>query len=198
MDRGPMVIIPPRQIRKVYSLPEDVLDVDDTQDQTLQVPWTVWDRMVTKQRLHLNVVRHQLNRNLTQITEVIAAEIAFGFSRVWGDSSDWVDVKIWDTCLRIIAGAANGAFCGQPLCRDPAFLDCLRDHAVGVFSGALLVNLTPWPLKSLSGLVAAQNGKPTPVLIGRRRMTVFNGSSMNAMVVKTRLLNSTRHEFATG
>ncbi|KAI0809679.1 ent-kaurene oxidase [Xylaria sp. FL0064] len=155
LDRGPQVIVPPRQIRKVYSLPEDILDVDETQDQTLQIKWTVWDDVVAKERLHVYVVRNQLNRNLKNITEAIADEINFGFSRMWGMDPDWKDVKIWDTCLRIVAGAANGAFCGQPLCRNPAFLDCLRDHAMSVFSGALLVSCTPWPFKSLSGIVAA-------------------------------------------
>ncbi|KAI1822654.1 ent-kaurene oxidase [Xylaria intraflava] len=155
LDRGPQVIIPPRQIKKVYSLPEDILDVDNTQDQTLQTKWTVWDDVVAKERLHVHVVRNQLNRNLTNITEAIADEISWGFSRMWGMERDWTDVKIWDTCLRIVAGAANGAFCGQPLCRNPRFLDCLRDHAMSVFSGALLVSCTPWPLKNLSGIIAA-------------------------------------------
>ncbi|KAI0502860.1 ent-kaurene oxidase [Xylaria bambusicola] len=155
LDRGPQVIVPPRQIAKVYSLPETILDVDDTQDQTLQIKWTVWDKVVSKERLHVHVVRNQLNRNLTNITEAIADEIDFGFNRMWGTDPDWRGVKIWDTCLRIVAGAANGAFCGQPLCRDPVFLDSLRDHAMSVFSGALLISCTPWPLKSLSGGIAA-------------------------------------------
>ncbi|KAI0404297.1 ent-kaurene oxidase [Xylaria palmicola] len=153
MDLGPQVIIPPQQIRNVYSLPEDILDVEETQNQLLQVRWTMRDKIIAQERLHANVVRNQLTRNIKNITETVADEIDSGFGRTWGTAPTWREVKIWDTCLRIVAGATNGAFCGQPLCRNPAFLDCLRDHAMSVFIGALLVNCTPWPLKSLSGIV---------------------------------------------
>ncbi|RYP11198.1 hypothetical protein DL765_007851 [Monosporascus sp. GIB2] len=152
LDRGPIVIVPPRQIRQVYSIAEDILDVDDTQDQTLQIRWTVWDKAVLKERLHVNVIRNQLNRNLTRVTEAIADDINFGFGRMWGTGTEWRDVKVWDTCLRIIAGAANGAFCGKPLCRNPAFLDSLRDHAMSVFSGALLISISPWPFNYATDL----------------------------------------------
>lgn len=136
MDRGPLVIIPPRQIKQVYSTPENALDVVESQDQTLAARYTMWDRFIIKERLHVNVIRNQLNRNLTSITPFIAEEIAFGFSRMWGDSSDWRDVKVWDTALRIIAGAANGAFCGKPLCEFTTFF-LKKKKKISKFIGSL-------------------------------------------------------------
>lgn len=38
--------------------------------------------------------------------------------------------------------------------RNGVFLDRIRDHAMGVFSGALLVSCSPGPLKPLAGIVA--------------------------------------------
>lgn len=119
MDRGPLVIIPPAQIKSVYALTDSILDVHKTQDENLQMKWTVWDKDVVEERLQVNVIHNQLNRNLVHVAETIYEEIEFGFNRMWGISSDWEEVKVWDTALRIIAGAANGVFCGRPLCGFP-------------------------------------------------------------------------------
>lgn len=116
MDRGPLVIIPPRQIKQIYKLTDAVLDVHKPQDENLQMKWTVWDRNVVQERLQVNVIHHQLNRNLNYVTTNIAEEIRFGLDRSWGNELEWKEIKVWDSALMIIAGAANGVFCGKPLC----------------------------------------------------------------------------------
>ncbi|RYP59541.1 hypothetical protein DL769_008483 [Monosporascus sp. CRB-8-3] len=155
MDRGPLVIIPPAQIKKVYALTDTVLDVHNTQDENLQLEWTVWDKDVIEERLHVNVIHNQLNRNLVHVSGKIYQEIEFGFNRMWGTGSQWKEVKVWDTALKIIAGAANGVFCGKPLCRNPKFLDALRDHAMGIFGSALVIGCTPRLLQPIPGIIAA-------------------------------------------
>ncbi|RYP13800.1 hypothetical protein DL767_010579 [Monosporascus sp. MG133] len=154
-DRGPLVIIPPTQIKKVYSLTDSVLDVHDTQDENLQLKWTVWDKDVIQERLHVNVIHNQLNRNLVHVSGDIYHEIEFGFERMWGTGPEWKEVKVWDTALRIIAGAANGVFCGKPLCRNSEFLDALKDHAMGIFGSALVIGCTPKLLQPIPGIIAA-------------------------------------------
>jgi hypothetical protein len=48
---------------------------------------------------------------------MIAEELSWGFERFWGtDTTEWKPIQIWDSALKLIAGAANGAFCGAPLC----------------------------------------------------------------------------------
>jgi cytochrome P450 len=155
MDRGRLVIIPPQQIKKVYALTDTVLDVHDTQNENLQMKWTVWDKHVIEERLQVNVIHNQLNKNLAHVTTNIYEEIEFGFKRMWGTSNEWTDVHVWDTSLRIIAGAANGVFCGKPLCRNPEFLDALRDHAMGIFGSALVIGCTPNLFKPIPGAIAA-------------------------------------------
>ncbi|KAI1207437.1 ent-kaurene oxidase [Annulohypoxylon truncatum] len=153
IERGPTVIVPPRQLKGIYGLPENVLDVHATQDQTLQSRWTIWDKEVANFGIHISVIRHQLTRNLEILTPTIAAEIELGFKRWWGTGKDWKEISVWDTCLKLIAGAANSAFCGKPLCRDTEFLDMVRDHAMAMFGGAIVINATPKPFKALSGVV---------------------------------------------
>lgn len=119
IDRGAMIILPPRLIKAVYSLPESVLDIHATQSETIQTKWTVWDKEVADNDFQINVVRHQITRNLETLTPLMADELERGFDRWWGSEVDgeWKEVKVWDACLKLIAGASNGAFCGAPLCK---------------------------------------------------------------------------------
>jgi hypothetical protein len=117
-----MIILPPRLIKAVYSLPESVLDIHATQSETIQTKWTVWDREVADNDFQINVVRNQITRNLETLTPLMADELERGFQRWWGGdvmdggAGEWREVKVWDACLKLIAGASNGAFCGAPLC----------------------------------------------------------------------------------
>jgi hypothetical protein len=123
IDRGAMIILPPRLIKAVYSLPESTLDIHATQSETIQTKWTVWDKEVADNDFQINVVRNQITRNLETLTPLMADELKRGFERWWGedvvggDVGEWKEVKVWDACLKLIAGASNGAFCGAPLCK---------------------------------------------------------------------------------
>jgi hypothetical protein len=123
IDRGAMIILPPRLIKAVYSLPETMLDIHATQSETIQTKWTVWDKEVADNDFQINVVRNQITRNLETLTPLMADELKRGFERWWGGDvlgggvGEWKEVKVWDACLKLIAGASNGAFCGAPLCK---------------------------------------------------------------------------------
>ncbi|KAI0200206.1 ent-kaurene oxidase [Astrocystis sublimbata] len=153
IERGAAVIIPPRQLKSVYGLPENVLGVQAAQDQTLQVDWTIWDKRVTDVRFHISVIRHQMTKNLKQLTPAIADELERGFEEWWGTETKWRELSIWDSCFKLVAGASNRAFCGIPLCRDVDFLQRLRDHALAIFLGGAAINATPELLRPVVGFV---------------------------------------------
>ncbi|KAK2745533.1 hypothetical protein FQN57_003658 [Myotisia sp. PD_48] len=155
IDRGAMVIIPPQQIKKVYDLPESILDVHDIQNETIQTRWTVADQEVANNNFQINVIRNQITRNLKHLTPMIATELEYGFERWWGTGTEWKEINVWESCLQLIAGAANGAFCGAPLCRDDEFLKCLRDHAMAIFAGAMVINSSPKPIKPIFGTLVS-------------------------------------------
>lgn len=117
LDRGKFLIVPPTSAKDIYSLPESILDVSKTADESIQAAWTVWDDLITDVPLHMHVVRNQITKNLGLLTPVIARELEEGFEREWGTSTtEWRSVHPWTTTLRVTAGAANAAFCGPPLC----------------------------------------------------------------------------------
>ncbi|OTA76494.1 hypothetical protein M434DRAFT_38838 [Hypoxylon sp. CO27-5] len=151
LDFGPTVVLPQQQIKKIYSLPEHILEVHNVQDESMQMHWTFPDHHLHAERIHIDVVRNQLTQNIPNITSRVAAEIQFGFDRSWGQEMMWKEVKVWDSALRIIAGAANGAFCGPPLCRNVVFLDRMKSHAMTVFAGAIAVSCLPSSLQPIFG-----------------------------------------------
>ncbi|KAF2177794.1 ent-kaurene oxidase [Zopfia rhizophila CBS 207.26] len=89
--------------------------------------------------------------NLTKLTPRIAEDLAVGYEKCFGKSTGWKDVVVWDSCLKIVSGASNGAFCGAPLCRDEGFLQDLRDHSTYFIPGAMAINATPRLLQPLTG-----------------------------------------------
>jgi hypothetical protein len=147
-----MLVVPQSLVKPIYSLSEQVLDVLVTANESIQTKWTVWDTEVDGKPFHMDVIRNQITRNLGLLTGPIAAEIDFALKREWGTSTtEWKLIDPWPSALRIVAGAANAAFCGPLLCRNQAFLDRLGAHAMCMFGGSILISLTPWPLRWLSG-----------------------------------------------
>ncbi|KAH8593609.1 cytochrome P450 [Bisporella sp. PMI_857] len=151
IERGDVVVIPPKQLKEIYNLPDSVLDVYWTEMDTIQTKYTVGDQDIIRNPFHLNVVRAQIPRNIKHLTPIIAEELEWGFKRWWGNITEWNELRIWDSSLKMIAGAANSAFCGQPLCRNEKFLKSLRDHAMTMFVGALFINGTPRLFRPLTG-----------------------------------------------
>ncbi|KAI0546095.1 ent-kaurene oxidase [Xylaria curta] len=151
IDRGMSLVVPPKQIRKVYGLPDTILDVHSTANDTIQTKWTIWDDEVSENDFQMNLIRNQLTRNLDILTPPIAIELEEGFRREWGLSTEsWKSVDIWKSAMRIIGGAANSAFCGPELCRNMDFIQRVQDHSICLFLGAILINSTPWPFKYLT------------------------------------------------
>ncbi|KAK4209468.1 Ent-kaurene oxidase [Rhypophila decipiens] len=153
VDRGPVVIIPPKQLKTVYGLPDKVLDMQKTStDGSMQAKYTIADQGVVSRPFQMNIVRNQMTRNLDVLTPVIAAELEASFARLWGtDRNKWKEFSVWDSCLDLITGASNAAFCGEPLCKDAAFLKSLRDHGMITFLGALLISSTPLFFRPVTG-----------------------------------------------
>lgn len=116
LDQGPSVILPRQQLKEVYGLPEEILDVHNTQNEAILIRWTVPDEFIHSNPLHIDILRNQLTQNIPRLTTRVAGEIQHGFEREWGHSSDWKEVSVWTLTIRIISNAANGAFLGQPLC----------------------------------------------------------------------------------
>lgn len=119
LTKGPIVIIPPAQLKQILSKPPSEIDALGPQTEEMQAPYTVRDKEIWINKLHLGVVRKQLTKDLPLLTENIAEELAIGFERHWGSPSKWKAVPAWDSVSKIVSQAANRVFVGIPLCAQP-------------------------------------------------------------------------------
>lgn len=120
MDRGPIIVVPSSQIKTIYSYSESKVDAQGAQDQTIQSRWTIWHSDVANTNpLLIKVIRYQLTRNLDCLTPDIVNEIEYRFKRLWGESEDWRTIALYESCMGVISGAGNRAFCGTELCEFP-------------------------------------------------------------------------------
>lgn len=120
MATGPVVIVPPSQMKHILSKPESEIDAYGPQNETLQAKYTIRNKDIYDNQFHFNIVRKQLTKNLATLTEDIAEELAFGFEHCWGTSTAWTTVGAWESVLNIVARAANRVFVGTALC---SFID---------------------------------------------------------------------------
>ncbi|KAL5378442.1 hypothetical protein PMIN06_010391 [Paraphaeosphaeria minitans] len=151
-DRGPMVVIPPSDIKHVMNLPESIIAAHRSQNETIQTDYTLHPKIVYN-NFHMNVLRNQLTRNLGALTDAIVEELDVGFSEHWGLDTHWKELEAWPSCMKIVSGASNRAFIGLPCCRDPVLLDLLRDYAMSVFGGATVLNMLPPSFRPVAGQI---------------------------------------------
>lgn len=168
LDRGPVVVIPPSQLRNVYGKPESQIDACGAQNELVQSAYTVTDKEVYLNDFQVDVVRKQLTKNLPVLSECIAEELAVAFQQHWGNSTEWHTVPAWGSMIKVISQTANRVIVGAPLCkqtrsnmphhhlthvkgRNEDFLDYSRKYSMSVFGGATVINIFPPFLRPLVG-----------------------------------------------
>lgn len=122
-----MILIPPAHAKDVYGLPENRLDVWNTINDSIQTKYTIQDHHIIDKALHRDVLRNQITRNLGPLTKRLTEELDNGLRYWWGTDTRWKEVPAFDSCLNIVAGAANSVFLGPSLCEHPVVLGYERE-----------------------------------------------------------------------
>ncbi|CAI6099037.1 unnamed protein product [Clonostachys chloroleuca] len=118
---------------------------------TRQPRYTIQDYHILGRELHLDVLRNQITRNLGILTKGLAAELDRGLKTWWGTDSQWKNIRAFDSCLKIVGAAANSVIFGPSLCRNHRFIYLLSVHAIILFIGGTLINVSPRLLKPIVG-----------------------------------------------
>ncbi|KAI1352840.1 cytochrome P450 [Xylaria sp. FL0043] len=151
LDRGPMLLLPLKQTKALYKLPENRLDVFGTLQQQIQAQYTVRDERVVRDPYHRYLIPSQLTRKLNIFTPQMVTEIANGLNSTWGTDTAWKEVPVWKACFHVITRATNAALCGAPLCSNPEYLQCLEGQSTAFFAGGTLISITPGFLRPATG-----------------------------------------------
>ncbi|KAJ8128620.1 hypothetical protein O1611_g5015 [Lasiodiplodia mahajangana] len=153
LDRGQMIVLPHGQMKMLYKLPEDRLDVFGTLQQQIQAQYTVRDQRVVRDPYHRYLIPSQITRELNTLTPKMVTEIESGFESIWGTETEWKEVPLWKACFHVVARATNVALCGAPLCNNKEYLQCLDKQSTAFFAGSTLISITPEFLRSITGFL---------------------------------------------
>lgn len=93
-------------------------------------------------------------RKLDSFTQPVMDELRQCFEDYWGSSTEWHEVNIWDSMMKVFARTSNRMFVGLPLCRNEEFLDGCRGFAQDVMVSTAILNFMPAWLKPVLGYVA--------------------------------------------
>ncbi|KAF2635623.1 putative Ent-kaurene oxidase, partial [Massarina eburnea CBS 473.64] len=158
-DRGGVVVVPPTELKSLYSLPESKLDSFSSQRTTIQAQYTVEDLDILHNPFHAKILTNQLPKNLDELTKGMAEELVLGFEQHWGTPTSWKSVPVWSSSLSIVGRCMNRIFVGAPLCRDEDFIESLKYHGTFVFGSGFLINSVPRFLKPLMGIAVKHYGR---------------------------------------
>ena len=101
---------------------------------------------------HEHVIHKYLPRKLTAFVPDLQDEVAVGFDEAWGtNTTEWKEVKLYESVMVMISHAVNRMIVGLPLCRNDGFLSANRGFAMAISGASLLISYTPAWLKPIFG-----------------------------------------------
>ena len=117
------VILPTSTLRDLLDKTDAEVDGHIIHNEHVESSYTLGDDISTD-AFQLDVVRRQLTRKLHLFVGTVYSELALGFEDVWKPNHDeWKAIKVFPTCMKIVARAANRVFTGDSLCMCPLSLD---------------------------------------------------------------------------
>ena len=111
------VFIPPSKMPELLEIFNEDVDGRVLHHENVETPYTIGDD-ISVDAFHFDVVRRQLTRKVSLFTVPVYEELVLGFEDIWkADNNEWKAIKVFPTCMKIVARAANRVFTGDSLCR---------------------------------------------------------------------------------
>ena len=135
----------------IVSQPETVLSAQEMHREQLQSDWTFLNENIVKNPLHQEVIRGNMVHKLDAFTDPVMDELRQCFEDYWGTSTEWHEVNIWNSMLKVFARTSNRIFVGLPMCRNEDFLDGCRGFATSIMISTALLKFMPSFMKPALG-----------------------------------------------
>ncbi|KLU85579.1 hypothetical protein MAPG_04602 [Magnaporthiopsis poae ATCC 64411] len=149
---GPEVVLPPSQVRWLLEQPDTVLSQTEVNRRFLEADHTFPHPNIVREPVHPGIIRRELTHQLRYFAADIADELDRSFRERWGvETSEWREVRVYDTLLDVISRLSVRVLVGEELCRNDEFLSCARRFDKNVVVSAAVLNLLPEFLKPVFG-----------------------------------------------
>ncbi|KFA78103.1 hypothetical protein S40288_05679 [Stachybotrys chartarum IBT 40288] len=139
---GIQVLVPPKYIAELKSLPEDVLSATEAVSDALQSKYTKFTPGHNGDLMNL-VLRTRLTQNLANLSPQLRDELEYIIDTEFPSCDDWTPVKWQPFGLRIVTRLSGRAFVGPSICRQDQWMDCSINFAVHVFMACIKLQFFP-------------------------------------------------------
>ncbi|KAJ5815883.1 hypothetical protein N7447_008116 [Penicillium robsamsonii] len=143
-DNGPLLVLSPQYAREVRG--DDRLSLDHfiASEFHPNIPGFEPFKLILDPKNPLNtILKTNLTQALAYMTEDLSAEVTEALSATWTDDSEWHEVSVSQTALKLVAQMASKAFIGQVRCRDPKWHNIIITYTHNVYGAAQALHF--WP-----------------------------------------------------
>lgn len=142
-DGSETVILSPKYTAELKNLGDDALSFNTAVEKSLAGKYCgIGDKDVP---VAIHVIKADLTPGLPRLMPVISEEIDLALERVLPPSEDWTPVVVYSKLLDIVAQVSARVFVGEPLCRDPRWLQLSKDYTLKAFQASRAIKQwKPW------------------------------------------------------
>ncbi|CZT24228.1 uncharacterized protein RCC_09946 [Ramularia collo-cygni] len=168
----PLIILPSSMIPEINAMPDSRIDIEIPIEATLSIDRLIYPGIGSGLSVHFGIVRRQLTRRLATMTSAIHTELVMAMEREFPVTRqrDHRAVKVYPAIMKIVSQAANRAFCGVEVCRNPVFIKSSCDYAVAIFTLGGIMKMIPKSLHApvhwtFKGMISRPLAACTKILI---------------------------------
>ncbi|KAG9251502.1 cytochrome P450 [Emericellopsis atlantica] len=149
LDSGNIVLLPQSDTKFLADQPDNVLNMHDQAQDSLQTDYTTMDPSLTHDPIHTNIIVGTLTKEIANLVPGLAEEIAYCFDRHLGADPEFKEIGVYDSMQHVLSGVTNRALVGFPLCREQKVLDMGIAFAQDIPLSSMLMRCFPGFAKPL-------------------------------------------------
>ncbi|KAJ5948643.1 hypothetical protein N7454_001950 [Penicillium verhagenii] len=142
-DVGTRTILSPKYANEIRSLPELSLSDNLKTELHADLPGFEPFGIVANTTIVQDLVRIKITQNLANSLMPLSTEATHVLKTQWEESTEWVDLPVKSTVLKMVAQLSSRVFLGEEICRNPEWLDITINYTISSFSAAQELRLLP-------------------------------------------------------
>ncbi|KJZ70335.1 hypothetical protein HIM_10264 [Hirsutella minnesotensis 3608] len=101
------------------------------------------------------VLQHDLTRNIVNTEQVALQEAEHVMEQILVETDSWQEINLTAVLEKVMYQVSQRAYVGLALCRDDGYMENVKGYtrSLGMAMG-FVGSLTPWPLRTITGVLA--------------------------------------------
>ncbi|KAM7194028.1 cytochrome P450 [Naviculisporaceae sp. PSN 640] len=152
---GHEVILPTQQMPWLLEQPDTVLSQYETNRQFMCGDYTMLNLLGPDWPRLPEIVKRATTRDLDDFVEAMADETQDSLKSLWGfktgGENAWHEIDLYEVMLEVVARISNRVFVGNPLCRNPSYLQASSGFGKYILLWAMAIEMLPAFFKPIFG-----------------------------------------------